>query len=126
MGGCPSDATKCTPVHSSDIEIIGGRVVGVIGTSASAPDITGLLALKVKLTGDRLGWENVDIYTQAQSQNGGGTAAPFRHKGIVGNNGHYKVAAPYDLVIGNGTVDGRQLLGTKVPAAGVPGTSSNP
>jgi subtilase family serine protease len=126
MGGCPGDATQCTPVHSTDIEVIGGQVVGVIGTSASAPDITGLLALKVKLTGGRLGWENVDIYTRAQTQNGGGTAKPFHHKGIAGNNGYYNTLVPYDLVIGNGTVDGRQLLGTTLPAAGIPGTSSNP
>ncbi len=106
--------------------MIGGKNVNVIGTSASAPDITGLLALKVKLTGDRLGWENVDIYTRAQAQNAGGSAKPFHHKGIPGNNGHYATAVPYDLVIGNGTVDGRQLLGTTLPAAGIPGTASNP
>jgi hypothetical protein len=105
---------------------LGGQQYVSIGTSASAPDITGLLALKVKLTGGRLGWENVDIYTRAQKQNAGGTAKPFHHKGIVGNNGHYAVAAPYDLVIGNGTVDARQLLGTTLPAAGIPGTASNP
>jgi subtilase family serine protease len=127
MGGCPGDAiVSCAAIDSADIEVIGGQEVGVIGTSASAPDITGLLALKVKLTGGRLGWENVDIYTRAQAQNAGGTAKPFHHKGIVGNNGYYKVAVPYDLVIGNGTADGRQLLGTTLPPAGTPGTSTNP
>jgi subtilase family serine protease len=126
MGGCPGDAVKCNTPDSEDVEVIGGQEVGVIGTSASAPDITGLLALKIKLTGGRLGWENVDIYTRAKTQNGGGSAKPFHHKGIPGNNGHYKTAVPYDLVIGNGTVDGRQLLGTTLPAAGIPGTASNP
>jgi len=126
MGGCPGDATSCTAAHSADFMELGGQQYVSIGTSASAPDITGLLALKVKLTGGRLGWENVDIYTRAQAQNAGGTAKPFHHKNIIGNNGHYKVAAPYDLVIGNGTVDARQLLGTTLPAAGIPGTASNP
>jgi subtilase family serine protease len=126
MGGCPSDATKCHTPHSADVEVLGGEQDGVIGTSASSPDIVGLFALKVKLTGGRLGWENVDIYTRAEAQDAGGAATPFHHKNIPGNNGHYLTALPYDLVIGNGSVDARQLLGTTLPAAGVPGTSSNP
>jgi subtilase family serine protease len=127
MGGCPGDAiASCTAAHSADYMELGGQQYASIGTSASAPDIAGLLALKVKLTGGRLGWENVDIYTRAKAQNAGGTAKPFHHKNIIGNNGYYKVAAPYDLVIGNGTVDARQLLGTTLPAAGIPGTASNP
>jgi subtilase family serine protease len=126
MGGCPSGATKCPTPYSADYEVIGGASVTVIGTSASAPDITGLLALKVKLTKGRLGLENVDVYTQAKNQIAG-TGTPFHHTGIPGNNGHYATKVPYDLVIGNGTVDGRQLLGaTNLPAAGDPNTTTNP
>jgi subtilase family serine protease len=125
MGGCPGDATACHTPHSADYEIIGGETVGVLGTSASAPDIAGLLAQKVALTKGRLGLENTDIYTRAKAQNGG-KGTPFHHKGIPGNNGYYSTVVPYDLVIGNGSVDARQLLGTTLPAAGIPGTSTNP
>ena len=125
MGGCPGDATKCHTPHSADYEVLGGQAVGVIGTSASAPDIAGLFALKVAMTGGRLGWENVDIYTRAKAQIAG-TGKPF-HQAITGNNGHYATTKPYNLVIGNGSVDARQLIGaTKLPAAGVPGTATNP
>ncbi len=125
MGGCPGDAIDCSSADSSDVEFFNGKTVFTIGTSASAPDIAGLFALKKKLTGKRLGLENTDIYTRAKNQIAG-TGTPFHHKGILGDNGHYSVAAPYDLVIGNGTVDGRQLLGTTLPAAGIPHTASNP
>ena len=55
-----------------------------------------------------------------------GVGTPF-HKGIPGNNGYYSTAVPYDLVLGNGTIDGRQLLGVpNLPAAGIPFTPSNP
>ena len=126
MGGCPSGAVKCTPIHSGDFLEIGGQTNVSIGTSASAPDIAGLLALKIALTKSRLGWENVDIYTRAKAQIAG-SGTPFHHKGIPGNNGHYATAVPYDLVIGNGTVDGRQFLGaTNLAASGAPGSLSNP
>lgn len=125
MGGCPSDAITCNSPDSSDYEFLGGTTHEVIGTSAAAPDIAGLLALKKKLTGSRLGLENLDIYTRAKNQIAH-IGTPFHHKGILGNNGHYATGVPYDLVIGNGSVDGRQLLGTSLPAAGVPFTPSNP
>lgn len=125
MGGCPGDAISCNSPDSADYEAIGGQFVGVIGTSASAPDIAGLLALKVALTKGRLGLENTDIYNRAKKQNAG-SGKPFHHAGIPGNNGKYATKTPYDLVIGNGTVDGRQLLGTSLPAAGIPGTATNP
>ncbi len=127
MGGCPGDAVPpCHNPHSADVEVLGGEQEGVIGTSASSPDIAGLFALKIALTGSRLGWENVDIYTRAQKQNKG-SGKPYHHTGITGNNGHYATKVPYDLVIGNGSVDARQFLGeTKLPAAGIPGTDSNP
>jgi len=41
-----------------DYEEIGGKQLVQIGTSAASPDFAGLLALKVKLTGGRLGNAN--------------------------------------------------------------------
>ncbi len=68
MGGCPGDAITCNSPDSSVYEFLNGTTVEVIGTSAAAPDIAGLLALKKKLTGKRLGFENMDIYTRAKNQ----------------------------------------------------------
>ena len=125
MGGCPDGAVHCNKPDSADLLIFEGQTYGELGTSASAPDITGLFALKVALTGGRLGWENVDLYRRAQ--NGLGFSASFHHRGIQGNNGYYSTKMPYDLVIGNGTPIGRQLLGAmSLPPAGIPMTASNP
>jgi subtilase family serine protease len=127
MGGCPSDHSQpCLATDSGDSITIGGGLLGVIGTSASAPDIAGMFALAVKLNGGRLGPMNTFIYQRsaAQIKNGG---ASFHHAAIHGNNGVYTVAPPYDLVIGNGTLDVRQFLEiAKLPAAGIPNTPSNP
>lgn len=134
MGGCPSSAKQpCGADRSADMVVIGGQTMGVIGTSASSPDIVGLFALKVALArgaaaapAGRLGNENTDVYLKLSAQIAGGAAA-FHHVGIVGNNGKYPVKAPYDLVLGAGTVDARQFLGvTNLPAAGNPGTPGNP
>lgn len=125
MGGCPAGAVQCNHPDSADLMIFDGQTYGELGTSASAPDIAGLFALKVALTGGRLGWENVDIYRRAQKD--WGFSSPFHHRGIPGNNGHYTTKMPYDFVVGNGTPMGRRLLGaTKLPAAGIPLTPSNP
>jgi subtilase family serine protease len=129
MGGCPEKAVQpCGVDRSGDILELDGTLSDAIGTSAAAPDFCGLLALKVKLTGGRLGNENPDIYARAKAQIAAGTdGTPYRHKKIMGSNGGYTVAAPYDLVIGNGSVDARQFLGaTNLPAAGNPGTPGNP
>jgi subtilase family serine protease len=133
MGGCPSDAKQpCGPDRSADYIVLSGQLVGVVGTSCSSPDIVGLLALKVALArgtqaspAGRLGDANPMIYALAQTQNAGGAAA-FHH-GITGTNGAYKAGAPYNEVLGNGTVDGRVFLGvTNLPASGDPGTQGNP
>jgi kumamolisin len=127
MGGCPNAAVMpCGPNRSSDWEWLNGQRFMQVGTSAAAPDITGLFALKVNLTGSRLGPQNLEIYTLAKNQIAG-SGTPFHHAKIKGSNGHYVVKAPYDMVIGNGTVDARQFLGiTNLPASGNPGTASNP
>jgi subtilase family serine protease len=127
MGGCPNAAVKpCGANRSSDWEWLGGQRFAQVGTSAASPDIAGMFALKNKLVGSRLGAENLDIYTRSKNQIGG-VGTPFHHAKITGSNGHYKVKAPYDMVIGNGTVDARQFLGaTNLAASGNPGTASNP
>ncbi len=127
MGGCPGNAIQpCGPDRSADVVTIGGQQIGEIGTSAASPDVVGLFALEIKLAGSRLGNINSGIYTAAANQ-AKGRGTPFHHAGIVGNNGVYTVKAPYDAVIGNGTADGRQLLGaTNLPASGIPGSTTNP
>ena len=127
MGGCPNAAKMpCGPDRSSDWEVLNGQTFEQVGTSAASPDIAGMFALKNKLVGGRLGAENLDIYTRSKNQiDGSGT--PFRHAKIKGSNGHYTVKAPYDMVIGNGTVDARQFLSaTNLAASGNLGTASNP
>jgi subtilase family serine protease len=132
MGGCPGDATNaCSGARSADWVAIGGQLVGEIGTSASAPDIVGMLALAAKLTtGHRLGFMNTALYQAAQNQVAHPTQVVFRHSAITGNNGTYPIKVPYDLVIGNGTIDARafiqRLTGTTLAASGIPGTASNP
>jgi subtilase family serine protease len=139
MGGCPSTAAPpCGPNRSFDIEIIGGQTVGVIGTSASAPAFAGVVALYDQLTGTRHGNINPMIYrlAAAQGTKSGGVYRRF----IPGFNGLFSsgqpVAVPgivvptlpaYNMVVGAGSVDIRQFLGVpNLPAAGIPGTPSNP
>ena len=126
MGGCPVGASSCSPDDSADIEVIGGKNVGVIGTSASAPDFAGLTALAVQRFGSRLGNENFYIYALAAAQQLGLTNV-FK-QGIPGYNGLYSTAARgYNRVLGNGTLSGKAfLLAPLVPAAGTPQTPTNP
>jgi subtilase family serine protease len=138
MGGCPSTAVlPCGPSDSYDIEIIAGQVTGVIGTSASAPAFAGVVALYDQLTGTRAGNMGPMIYSLASAQKLG--AGVYR-RNIIGFNGVYSSDQPvvipgvtvpqiplYNMVIGNGTVDIRKFIGAdNLPAAGVPGTPSNP
>jgi subtilase family serine protease len=132
MGGCPSDAkTTCgagetglNAKRSGDLVWIGGTFTPVIGTSASSPDIAGVIALMVSLTGGRLGFMNPYIYEVEKALG----AKAFHHAAISGNNGHYAVKAPYDMVIGNGTLDVREFMSKvangaslKMPPSGIPG-----
>ena len=125
MGGCPGDAT-CGPDDSFDWTAIGGEYVGLIGTSASAPDFAGLAALTVQRYGTRLGNLDYYLYTLALAQDFLGPTV-FR-TGIPGNNGLYTSGNKgYNRVLGLGTVEGRNfLLAPLVPVAGVPQTPSNP
>jgi kumamolisin len=126
MGGCPGGTISCGPDDSFDWTAIGGEYVGLIGTSASAPDFAGLAALTVQRYGTRLGNLDYYIYTLALAQDLLG-AKVFR-TGIPGNNGLYTSGNKgYNRVLGVGTVEGRNfLLAPLVPVAGIPQTPSNP
>jgi subtilase family serine protease len=129
MGGCPSGSqTPCAADRSYDVEVFGGNTIGVIGTSASAPDFAGLLALKEEyLGGVRLGNENYDIYGLAAAQFTGGSKLKVFHEGVSGWNGPYNADPEYNKVLGNGTVFGNAFIqAPSLPVAGDPQTPSNP
>lgn len=125
MGGCPYGAV-CYDDDSADVEVIGGELVGVIGTSASAPDFAGLTALNVQRFGTRMGNENYLIYGLAKLQNAGGVKV--FNTGIPGYNGLYTTTPTgYNRVLGNGSIIGTQFLQVpEVGPAGRPQTRSNP
>jgi subtilase family serine protease len=130
MGGCPLGVAvfPCPSDRSADFEIFDATLYGVIGTSASSPDIAGALALGVQLGGQRLGNANYLIYYLAWWQSQG--VDQVFHQGIQGNNGAF--TSPFDVpgytkVLGNGTPFVRALIGGSwLPPAGAAGTSSNP
>lgn len=127
MGGCPGGADAiCNPEDSYDIEALGGTFVGVIGTSASAPDFAGLSALNVQLNG-RQGNENYYVYALAAAKTGS-DGNPIYHLNIPGYNGLYTSGnSGYNRVLGVGTPYGREFL--QIPtakAAGDPQTPTNP
>jgi subtilase family serine protease len=139
MGGCPGDAdlTKqnCTELPRSAVIVwIGGSPDLLIGTSSSSPEMAGVIALAVEKIGGRLGNVNPMIYglSALQTLLGGANApAPFQyfHRDISGNNNGYTVSPgqAYSEVLGNSTLDVRNFLSLQgVPAAGAPGTTSNP
>jgi subtilase family serine protease len=130
MGGCPVGTIgDCPDDRSSVVVADGGNFYLVIGTSASAPDFAGILALaEQNLHGKRLGNVNYLIYAYGAAQSFG----PFQvfHQGIPGDNGLYvshQGVRGYNLVLGNGTPFVRRfILAPFVPPAGIPQTPSNP
>ena len=97
MGGCPVGSIQpCAVERSSDVTAIGGAFYLLIGTSASAPDLAGLLAVQEQRIGSRLGNANGDIYLL----NAVGGSSIYRHP--PGDNG-YATHPDYDYVVGNGT-----------------------
>lgn len=127
MGGCPIGSVQpCGPDRSFVIVAIDDLFFGVIGTSASSPDFAGLLALKIQQTGGRLGNENQAMYVLALLQSLGVVNGIF-HDNIPGYDGLYTTHKGYNLVLGNGTVDGvNYLLAPDMPVAGTPQTPTNP
>jgi subtilase family serine protease len=124
MGGCPEGAvTPCNPNRSFDVIYLGGTLVGLIGTSASAPEFAGLLAITEQNIGSRLG--NVNYYLYALDALSGDTA--FHHRAIPGNSGGWPTANGYDRVLGVGTPYGNLVSADPLaPLAGDPWTPSNP
>jgi subtilase family serine protease len=124
MGGCPEGAVlPCNPDRSADLIFLGGQLAGLIGTSCSAPEFAGLLAVTEQhLGGTRLG--NANYYIYALAAVSGDTI--FHHSGIRGNNGGYETANGYDRVIGVGTPYADLFSGVVGPVAGNPQTSTNP
>ena len=137
MGGCPQGiALRCNPEDSYVAEYFGGRAVGVIGTSASAPDFAGTVALYDEVHGGRAGNINPLLYRLGAAQRAGTLGYDVFHEDIPGNSGTLTTAytasrgtaVGYDEVIGNGTLIAKNLIfGTDTtPAAGQPRTPTNP
>ena len=130
MGGCPGDtvAPTCPPDRSFDYAVWNNLYYGLIGTSASAPDFAGLLALKIERDGSRQGNANYTLYVDSVEQSLGLLPAKIFRKGIDGYNGYYSTKPGYDRVTGLGSILGLPFLqapaGTAV--AGSPQTPSNP
>ena len=102
------------------ITAIGGGFFQLIGTSASAPEFAGLLAVQEQTLGSRVGNANGDIYLLAATAGD----AVFRHP--PGNNG-YPTHGDYDYVLGNGTPHAAFFaLQPFAPRAGDPQTPTNP
>ncbi len=126
MGGCPYGSVQpCGPDRSFDWVGIAGKFYGYVGTSASAPDFTGLTALKIQRLGTRLGNQNYEIYAMAAAQAAGAGITVFRTD-IQGYNGYYTHPG-YNYVLGNGTLYAKDfMLAPGIRSAGVPQTPSNP
>ena len=128
MGGCPTGLEAvCNPEDSSDLEVLGGDLYAVIGTSASSPDFAGLTALNVEVQGSRLGNENYYVYSLAAAQVAGVVQNVYRNA-TPGYNGLYTAGnGGYNRVLGVGTPVGVNfLLLNGSPVAGKPQTASNP
>jgi subtilase family serine protease len=138
MGGCPGDADlnvqDCTTLpRSAAIIWIGGVPNLLIGTSSSAPQMAGVIALNVELAGTRLGNINQQLYSLSALQTSAGAKtanlSQIYHRNISGNNNGYTVAPgqAYSPVLGNGTIFVKNFLQLQSAApAGTPSTPTNP
>lgn len=124
MGGCPYGPPvlpTCSTDDSSTVAVIGGGFGLLIGTSASAPEFAGLLAVTESTLGTRLGNANGYIYVVAAIE---GSSA--FHNAIPGDNG-YPATPGYNYVVGNGTPKAAPFsFNFGAPLAGVPQTPTNP
>jgi len=133
MGGCPANGLErfCNKVDSYAIAAFAGNFYGVVGTSISAPDFAGVLALKEQhLGGQRLGNVNYDIYSAAADEpNVRGTEHDLFHQEQNGFNGAYNTLPHYryNMVLGVGTPFVKNFIfAPDLPSAGNPQTGSNP
>ncbi len=129
MGGCPGGIVlPCGPDRSFDYLVFNNLYYGVIGTSASAPDFAGLLALKIERDQSRQGNANYILYLDAAEQRLGLLPAKIFRGNIPGYNGYYMTKPGYDRVTGLGTIRGLEFLQAPAgtPVAGSPQTPSNP
>jgi subtilase family serine protease len=131
VGGCPGGLAiqPCGTdgPRSYVITYVGGRRYGLIGTSVSAPEFAGALALYVGQNG-RLGNANAYLYAAGQAQAAGGPAAfHTTHPSFDGYWRDGNQGGAYDYIFGNGSPDVRVLFGfTDLDPAGDPKTASNP
>jgi subtilase family serine protease len=135
MGGCPGGTVNDCSVlpRSAVIIFVGGGIDTVIGTSASAPEIAGVLAVAIGVNG-RMGNVNPLIYSLSFAQTlAGGTRAPkalqIFHRETSGSNAVFTVkpGQAYSEVLGNGTLDVKNFLRLPfVAPAGAPSTPTNP
>jgi kumamolisin len=113
---------------ASDITYIGGQPFISLGTSASAPDFAGLLALKASVQHSRLGLENPDIYHLSATN--GKLGYWVFHQSNPGDDGHYvysRAHQGYNYIYGVGSPHGANFaLLPFSPLAGDPQTPSNP
>ena len=137
MGGCPYEVNdqnqqvpvKCGSDDSASIAFVGGTAYAFIGTSLSAPEFAGLLAVLEQSQGNvRFGNVNGYIYRLAQTNSiVGGTVF---HQGIPGSNGVVQVGPGelgYNQILGVGTPFANDFaLLPYAPLAGNPQTPSNP
>jgi len=138
MGGCPGDAditvSDCTTLpRSASIVWIDSTPDLLIGTSSSAPQMAGVVAISVELAGTRLGNINPQLYALSALQTAASaktaSLAQFFHRNISGNNNGYTVVPgqAYSTVLGNGTLFVKNYLQLQsAAAAGTPSTPTNP
>jgi kumamolisin len=121
MGGCPGYAVlPCNPNDSADYLTIDGSTDLVIGTSAAAPDIAGLIALGIQGEHQPQGFGDIHVLIYLSASEG------VWRSGIPGNNGYRATGGSWNPVLGIGTpITAYKIAGT-TRAAGVPGTASNP
>ncbi len=129
MGGCPfgTIATNCPADRSFVWTRVGGKYVGLIGTSISSPEFAGLLALKEEYLQSRMGNENNDLYILSISQQFGLVPRQIFRQNIPGYNGFFESTPGYNQVVGLGTPFGAGFItAAPLPLAGDPKTPSNP
>ncbi len=132
MGGCPNYGpgitVNCNPNDSYGVFVVGGQLAGFIGTSLSAPEFAGLLAVFESSQNSRLGNVNTLLYSEAAAN--GSIADGFFHQGIPAYNGVTTVAAGatgYNTINGVGTPLTRNVVLLPLAnAAHDPQTPSNP